>query len=165
MRKRLVLFCLSFVFVLLASAQPGQMMIKANGKDLHIDHTVSPKEGLFSIGRMYNVHPKAIAAYNKLDMSKGLTVGQVIHIPLTDTNFSHHNNNGKPVYYNVGAKETLEKVSSVNKVSVQNLREWNNLSGDNLATGKNLIVGYLVTTETPPATTTPSPRPGRRSPT
>jgi LysM repeat protein len=114
---------------------------------------VVQKEGIFAIGRIYNVHPKTIAAYNKLDMAKGLSVGQVIHIPLTDTNFSQKNSNGKPIFYDAGAKETLEKVSSVNnKVSLKSLRDWNKLSDDKQAAGKKLIIGFLVSNENGTAT-------------
>ena len=154
MRKHVFVLFISFAFIQLTGAQQSQLMIKGSGKDLHLDHTVSPKEGLFSIGRMYHVHPKAIAAYNKLEMTKGLSVGQVIHIPLTDTNFSQKDDNGKPIFYNVGEKETLEKVSAANnKVSVQKLRAWNKLAHDDQAAGKKLIIGFLVTNESPIAAT------------
>ena len=148
MRKRGVVFCFLLAFANMIIAQQGQLVVKGSGKDLHLDHIVSPKEGLFSIGRLYNVHPKTIAAYNKLDMAKGLSLGQVIHIPLTDTNFSQKNTKGKPVYYTTGEKETLEKVSSVNnKVALQKLRDWNKLANDNLAAGKKLVIGFLITNE------------------
>ena len=148
MRKHLVGLSVLIAILNISFGQQGQLMIKGYGKDLHLDHKVSPKEGLFSIGRTYNVHPKAIAAYNKLDMAKGLTVGQLILIPLTDTNFSQSGNKGTPIYYTVGAKETLQKVSNLNnKVSLANLREWNKLTKDDLAAGKKLIVGFLVTGE------------------
>ncbi len=155
MGKRLIVFCVTFFTASLVIGQQKELIIKGYGKDLHLDHTVSPKEGIFSIGRLYNVHPKTIAAYNNLDMSKGLSLGQVIHIPLTDTNFSHRNTKGRPIYYNVGAKETLEKVSNVNKVSVQNLRDWNKLAKDGDAAGKKLIVGFLTTGENATAVVPP----------
>src|SRR5262245_48188734 len=146
MRKCLTVFSGLLLSASIMMAQPsGPLMIKGYGKDIHLDHKVAPKEGIFAIGRLYNVHPKTIAAYNKLDMSKGLVLGQVIHIPLTDTNFSQKNNKGIPIYYNVGEKETLEKVSNVNnKVSLEQLRQWNNLPNDKLTTGNKLIIGYLV---------------------
>jgi LysM repeat protein len=148
MRKYLVGLFFVLAILNISFGQQGQLMIKGYGKDLHLDHKVSPKEGLFSIGRSYNVHPKAIAAYNKLDMAKGLTVGQLILIPLTDTNFSQAGNKGTPIYYTVGPKETLQKVSNLNnKVALENLREWNKLAKDDLAAGKKLIVGFLVTGE------------------
>jgi len=148
MRRRCVVFCFFLAFANMIIAQKEQLIIKGSGKDLHLDHTVSPKQGLFSIGRLYNVHPKAIAAYNNLDMAKGLSLGQVIHIPLTDTNFSQKNTKGKPIYYTTGEKETLEKVSAVNnKVALQKLRDWNKLTDDNLTAGKKLVIGFLVTSE------------------
>jgi len=156
MRKHLVVLAVLLAILNITFAQQGQLMIKGYGKDLYLDHKVSPKEGLFSIGRFYNVHPKAIASYNKLDMAKGLTVGQLIHIPLTDTNFSQAGDKGTPVYYSVGAKETLQKVSNLhNKVSLESLRDWNKLAKDDLAPGKKLIVGYLVTGENAVAATQP----------
>jgi LysM domain len=146
MKKLSVVLFVSFALMKMAISQPDQLLIKGYGKDLHLDHKVGPKEGIFAIGRMYNVHPKLMAAYNKLDMSKGLSIGQVIHIPLTDTNFSQKNTNGKPVYYKVGNKESLAKISSVNnKVAAQSLRDWNKLKNDNVPAGTDIIVGYLVT--------------------
>src|SRR5258705_4033158 len=160
MRRRFIAVCLSVAFINVVAAQQKELIIKGYGKDIHVDHVVSPKEGIFSIGRLYNVHPKTIAAYNNLDMSKGLSLGQVIHIPLTDTNFSQKSSKGKPIYYNVGAKETLEKVSAVNnKVSLQHLRDWNKLTDDNLAAGKKLVIGFLVANE---AAIAAMPRPEKK---
>lgn len=138
-------------------AQPGQFIIKSGDKGLHLDHTVVAKEGFFSIGRIYNVHPKFLADYNKLDINKGLNIGQVIHIPLTDTNFTQKRKTATPVYYEVGDKEGLLKVSNANnKVKLQSLREWNKLSGDNINAGSKLIVGFFLGTATPPVASTPT---------
>jgi len=48
-------------------------------------HTVGTKETLFSIGRQYNVHPRELAAYNKISFETGLTIGQVLKIPAQKT--------------------------------------------------------------------------------
>lgn len=48
-------------------------------------HTVGAKETLFSIGRQYNVHPRELAAYNKIPFETGLTIGQVLKIPAQKT--------------------------------------------------------------------------------
>ncbi len=158
MTKPLGLLSLFLAILCQGWAQPGPLLIKGSGQDLHIDHKVAPKEGIFAIGRLYNVHPKTIAAYNKLDMARGLMVGQVIHIPLTDTNFTQTTDKGAPIYYIVGDKETIQKVSNVNnRVPLQNLREWNKLQSDKLSTGNKLIVGFLVAGDNPSATAvTPS---------
>ena len=47
-----------------------------------VTHTVGPKESLSSIGRMYNINGRELANYNKIDYNKGLTIGQVLKIPV-----------------------------------------------------------------------------------
>lgn len=148
-------FYLLLAFILslqiLASAQPGELWIKNGDKGLYLEHKVVPKEGLFPLGRLYNVHPRHIANYNGLDFNKGLVIGQLVKIPLTDTNFNQRSNQGVPVYYRVGEKESLTRVSNINnKVMLENLRTWNNLNSDNVNFGTKLIVGYLVSKEIKP---------------
>ena len=48
-------------------------------------HTVKPKETLYSLARLYNVHPRELAAYNNIPVTTSLAVGQVIKIPVTTT--------------------------------------------------------------------------------
>jgi hypothetical protein len=77
-----------------------------------------------------------------------LSIDQVIHIPLTDTNFTQKSKKGIPVYYPVIEAQGLMKVSNaVNKVSLKDLRSWNGITNDNLPAGSKLIVGFLVSTE------------------
>lgn len=144
-----------FVFILLAgmvsineaAPQTPELVIKNAGKEFYLEHKTAVKENFFSIGRLYSVHPRHIAAFNTLDMNKGLSLGQIISIPLSDSNFSQKVNKGRPVFYFAGENESLSKISSLNKVPVENIRRWNNLSGDKLATGKKLIVGFLISGE------------------
>lgn len=127
-----------------AEAQSGRLMVKKGEKGLYLEHKVASREGLYSVGRLYNVHPRFLASYNNMDPEKGLDLGQVIRIPLTDSNFTQKDNNGTPVYHIVGAGDGLSKISNqFNKVAVRNLKEWNKLSGDNINLGSPLIVGYL----------------------
>jgi LysM repeat protein len=148
MKKPVIVFVLFFAFVFASQAQNDGLFVKQGDKGLYLDHIVSTGQGLYSVGRLYNVSPRSIAAANKMDMNKGLEIGQVIRIPLTDTNFTQKNNKGVPVYYTVGAAEGLLKVSNANnKVTMQKLRDWNGLKSDALQVGQNLIVGYLVSKE------------------
>jgi LysM repeat protein len=144
MKKPIVFFVL-FLFLGLFGRAQTTLMVRNGEKSLYLEHVVAPKEGLYSIGRMYNVSPKHLAAYNKIDLNGGLAIDQVIRIPLTDTNFTQKSNKGFPVYYNVNANEGLSKVSSMNKkVPLQSLRTWNKLPNDNIPEGRNLIIGFLV---------------------
>lgn len=146
--KKLVQIPVFIFFISTAWAQSGDLMIRNNATGFFLEHKVQPKEGLYPIGRLYNVNPKFLAAFNKWDMGKGLDIGQVINIPLTDTNFIQSGFRGVPVYYRVGEKEGIQAVSNkINKVSTDLLKNWNDLSADQLTAGKKLIVGFLLTNE------------------
>src|SRR6187200_3188543 len=143
MKKLLILILPLFIC---AFAVSQDLMIKSGSKGLYLEHKVAPKEGLFPIGRMYNVHPRHIASFNNIDFNKGLAIGQQINIPLSDTNFKQTVNKGIPVYYVTG-KESLANISVKNIAQINNLRAWNNLSTDNVSPGTKLIVGFLITNE------------------
>ena len=144
------LFFYSFAF-------SQNLVIKSGSKGLYLEHKVASKEGLFPLGRMYNVHPRHIANFNGIDFNKGLAIGQQINIPLTDTNFKQNVNKGVPVYY-VSEKESLANISSKSKAQIGNLRGWNNLTTDNLSAGTKLIVGFLITNEMQDKVVTVTPK-------
>ena len=130
-----------------------------------IIHTVAPKESLYSLGRQYNIHPKELAAYNNISIETGLTIGQQIKIPAKGTlppvaakapvktepaviKKISNETVKLPVYHMVEKKETLYHISKLyNTVSIEDIRKWNNLSGDALSEGMNLIVGYRNATK------------------
>jgi LysM repeat protein len=146
MKKLLLFFVLLFSFHI-GFAQ-NCLLLQNSSKGLYLDHTVAPKENFYSIGRLYSISPKDIAAFNGMDMANGLSVGQTLKVPLNSTNFSQSGNKGTPVYYIVGEKEGLYRVSvNSGKVQMANLRKWNNLSSDNINPGQKLIVGYLLSSE------------------
>ncbi len=137
-------------FINFVLAQEGNLIIQGVSPNLYVVHKTAAKENYYSVGRMYNVTPKGIAAYNKLEFEKGLNLGQSIKIPLTKNNFTQTNaalnKTRVPVYHVVTAKEGLYRVSvNYNKVPLQQLKKWNNLSSDAVTNGTKLIVGYLNT--------------------
>ena len=156
MKKLLILILPLFIC---ASAISQDLMIKSGSKGLYLEHKVAPKEGLFPIGRMYNVHPRHIANFNGIDFNKGLAIGQQVNIPLSDTNFKQTVNKGVPVYYKASEKESLANISVKSKAPVNNLRGWNNISTDNVAEGTKLIVGFLITNEMQNKVVTITPKP------
>jgi LysM domain len=149
-------FSLAFLFTIqFAAAQKKELILKRSEKGLYLDHSVAAKESFYSIGRLYNVHPRHLASFNKLDMAKGIFIDQVMRIPLTDSNFTQQGNAGTPVYYMASENEELSKISSVNNnVTLTSLRNWNNLTNDNLSSGTKLIVGFLKTKGMPSVTIT-----------
>jgi LysM repeat protein len=144
-RLLIILFCLP----LFVSAQDKTLVVEGTSPNLYLNHTVSPKENYYSIGRMYNISPKEFAPYNHLTLDKGLALGQIIKIPLTSNNFVQSGSAATdevlvPVYHTVKDKEGLFHMSEAyNKLPVATLKKWNNISGDAVSNGTNLIVGYL----------------------
>jgi LysM repeat protein len=135
----IILFCSTFVFA------QNQIIVQHSSKGLYLEHKVAPKENFYSIGRWYNVSPKDIEAFNGLDMNKGLKIGQLLKIPLNESNFSQRIEKGKPIYYVVQPKEGLYRVSlKNNNVLMADLRKWNKLSSDKITPGEKLIVGFFL---------------------
>ncbi|MBL0335154.1 MAG: LysM peptidoglycan-binding domain-containing protein [Chitinophagaceae bacterium] len=143
-------------FLAVKAQKAPVLIIKNNEKGFYLDHKVVPKESFYSVGRLYNVSPKYLAAFNKLDLNKGLQIDQKLKIPLTDTNFSREGNSGTPVYYKTGDKEGLMKVSGNNgNLSLAKIRGWNNLTSDVVEKDTRLIVGFLHSKEMPSVTIKP----------
>lgn len=150
-------------------------------------HKVGPKETIYSIGRMYNVHPRELAQYNGLSISDGLQIDQVLKIPAKTTMAplppaastpaastpttpvtptpsapapKASATQGQPIYHVVQKKETLFQIKRTYAgVSIEDLKRWNNLQSDGLSEGMRLIVGYGNAPSKPATTVTPTPAP------
>ena len=147
MRFASLLF-LSLFVSLSVIAQPKELFVKKAGKGLCIEHKVRSGESFYSVGHLYNVAPKTVASYNKLNYDKGLKLGQIILIPLDEDNFSQKAYSGVPVYARVKEKESLLKISKAwGNVSVKRMKLWNDLRGDDAGRSKKLIIGLLQTKE------------------
>lgn len=144
-RSLLLICCLPFFAV----AQDKALLVEGNSPHLYLNHTVAAKENYYSIGRLYNISPKAIAPFNKMTMEKGLSVGQTIKIPLLGDNFLQTGTAATdeatiPVYHVITAKESLYRIAANhNKLPVATLKQWNNLTSDAVSNGTKLIVGFL----------------------
>jgi LysM repeat protein len=141
MKKSLVILLIS----LCALKGFAQIEVNSTEKGLHVKHSVAAKESFYSVGRLYNIPAKEIAAYNNLDMENGLNIGQTLMIPLTSSNFSQTTDGGTPVYYVVGQQEGLYRVSvKNNKVLMASLRKWNHLASDEISPGQKIIIGFIT---------------------
>jgi LysM repeat protein len=146
MKNIFLLVCI-MSFSALLSAQTEQLIVKGSSKGSYVEHIVTAKENFYSIGRLFNVHPKHLAMFNSLDMAKGLGLGQTIKIPLSDTNYNHKSEFGTPVYYVTGSNETVYNISTNNHVLMEKLRKWNKISTEKLPPNSKVIVGYLVNSQ------------------
>lgn len=145
-------YVLLLFFTILASfsfAQQNNLEIHGSGNNLYLDHTISPKETFYSIGRMYNVAPKELASFNHLRLQSGLSIGDHLKIPLAKNNFSQQQKAAPgealiPVYHTVTSGETLYRLGvNYNKVPLASLKQWNHLPSDAVSVGAPLVIGFL----------------------
>lgn len=141
--KNLIVLCL-FLLPFVSNAQKS--------------HTVAAKESLYSIARLYKIHPKELAAYNNISIDDGLVIGQVVKIPAKKNMAPLENTTPKPepvaaaiitnktsnnpLYHLVLAKEGLYSISKQYNVTIDQIKQWNNLPGNDINIGEKLIVGY-----------------------
>src|SRR5215469_12521049 len=144
-----VLILSSLLIASVARCQSSELIIQGQTGKLYLEHTVVPKENWYSVGRLYNVSPKALAPYNHRTLEQPLTIGQPLEIPLTATNFSQTgiktpSETLVPVYHVVGEKEWMYRISvNHNKVPIPMLEKWNHVTGDDVHAGLHMIIGYL----------------------
>ncbi len=142
--KRSFFFLFLTLITLAAFTQKGELFLKRSDNGFYLEHKVQPKESFFSVGRMYNVHPRHLASYNKLDYNKGLYLDKIIRIPLSDTNFSQKASKGAPLYYKASDKDDWASISKSFKVTVDKLKSWNEGA---VKKGQKVVVGLLQSPE------------------
>lgn len=114
-----------------------------------ISHEVKQKETLFSLAKQYEVEVSEIKMWNNL-VTNELKIGQVLYIkpslkPIQDTIPIDTSNKTTHV---LQQGETLYSLSKKYEVSIDQLRNWNNLEENNLSIGQVMIVGERLAQET-----------------
>ncbi|KYP15072.1 LysM peptidoglycan-binding domain-containing protein [Flavihumibacter sp. CACIAM 22H1] len=148
MQKMPILWVL-FLFLSFSAIAQADLEVKGNSPDLYVQHKVAAKETWFSVGRLYNLHPKEIAPFNNTDMNAGLKIGQVLKVPLVAANFSQDEKKASdevlvPVYHRVAEGEWMFRVSvNHNKVALEKLEKWNGITRNQIRPGMELVVGFL----------------------
>lgn len=134
-----------------------------NGK-----HIVAEKETLYSIAKLYGLTVDELRKLNGLT-DTSLSLGQELIVKKSDSpseptnTYSPPAQNAKGVH-TVAAKETLFSISKLYGVSVEQLKEWNSLSTNELKLGQSLLVAAPVTS-TPVVVTPVVQEPIKTSPT
>jgi LysM repeat protein len=146
--KKIFLMLFLAVFVQLGFAQQGEIMMEGIAPNLYLLHIVQPKENWYSIGRLYNASPKEIAPFNRLTLAKSLDVGEMLKIPLSNSNLSANGTKAHdevlvPLYYIVKEKEWMYRICVNHGVSSESIEKWNAVNNGQIKAGMKLIVGYL----------------------
>jgi LysM repeat protein len=106
-----------------------------NGKTFII-HRVETKETLFSISRKYGVALLSVVENNP-GADSGLDIGQEIKVPYSPNN---RTKTKEGTIHRVGQKETLYSIAKQYGVTVEDLKNWNNLSNAGLKMGQELLI-------------------------
>ncbi|GAA0879941.1 hypothetical protein GCM10009119_29110 [Algoriphagus jejuensis] len=105
------------------------------GNKTFILHKVTPQETLFAISRKYQVPVGEIQNANEV-LKQGLKIGQTIRVPYIEKNAVPTG----AALHKVNPGETLFSISRKYGISVDSLKQWNKLMGNDLSVGQALIV-------------------------
>lgn len=98
-------------------------------------HTVKAGETLFHISKQYNVSVQQLRAWNNLSGNE-LNVGQTLVVGKA----GGEQQTGNAITHKVQPRETLFSISKQYRVSISELKRWNNLSGNDLNIGQQLKI-------------------------
>jgi LysM repeat protein len=111
-------------------------------------HKVAPKETLFSISKLYGVTTEEIKKWNNLP-DNNLAVGQEIVIKKSEskadsrslaTISGNSGSSNKGGLHTVAEKETMYSIARQYNITVDQLKQWNNLASTELKIGQSLVV-------------------------
>jgi LysM repeat protein len=128
-----------------------------NGK-IFVVHRVEEKETLYGISKRYGTTVDAIVQYNP-DAASGLGTGQILKVPYTKPTTNRTTTTATPAagrggfIHVVTARETMFSISKAYGVTVDELKQWNNLSDNTLSLGQELVIKRRNTTGTTPSET------------
>lgn len=115
-------------------------------------HKVQPKETLYSIARLYNISVDDLKAWNYLTGDATISVGQELRVKKpssvsgTSTTSANNETASPSSGHTVAEGETLYAISRKYKISVDQLKEWNKLAGNDVRVGQVLVVSAPTAT-------------------
>lgn len=115
--------------------------VEAHGvkEEMAFIHEVQPKETLFGISKKYNVQVDAIKALNKLN-SNDIAIGLKLIINPNQPAAKPDVEAVVPGYHVVLSGETLYSISKLYNTTVEEIRSLNELVGDTIRVGEELII-------------------------
>jgi LysM repeat protein len=133
MIKFLILVSVSFFNPEIKQDSIGMETI--NGKPFVV-HKIERGETLYSISKRYGVTVDQILEHNP-DADAGLEVDQILKVPYVTRTPKRPSNGNNHI---VGTGETLFSISRQYGVSIDELKQWNNLTDNALALGQELVI-------------------------
>ncbi|MFD2201881.1 LysM peptidoglycan-binding domain-containing protein [Shivajiella indica] len=151
--KNLIVFCLGLFTILNVSAAEITPMdsvgIEKVGDKTFIIHQVDQGETLFGISRRYQTAINDIIQNNEA-LQAGLKIGQRIRIPYISKAALPEG----AKLHKVAPGETLFSISKLYGATVDDVKGWNNLQGNDLSVGQALVIQNAVVQNPPTPTPT-----------
>lgn len=117
-----------------------------NTNTTDVVYTVKSGDSLWSLANAYGTSISNIKAWNNLS-GNIIYIGQNLVVGKSTTNNNNTNTTNNNTVTNTSGKsytvksgDTLWAISNANGVSIANLKQWNNINGDLIYVGQNLIV-------------------------
>lgn len=132
-----------------------------NGK-IFVVHKVGEKETLYGISKRYGTTIEAIVQNNASTADGVLDIGEILKVPYGKPIVSSGVRTGATgggLIHIVAAKETLSSISRAYSVTVDEIKQWNNLTDNNLSIGQELSIkkrNTVTTTESVVENTSPT---------
>ena len=114
------------------SAQKSQETMVVNGEKFYV-HQVVKGNTLYNISKAYNVPTNAITHLNP-DLSEGLKLGMQLKIPFQLDMQTDY------IYHIVKKKETLYQISKIYNVTVDDLKNLNQIQDEEISPGQYLKI-------------------------
>jgi membrane-bound lytic murein transglycosylase D len=106
-------------------------------------HVVRKGDSLWSIAQRHNMDVVTLASLNRIDPTDPLRAGQKLMLHAAEfqdgIDTSVDTPQGRRVTYVVRRGDTLSEIATTLRVSVSNLRSWNNISGTSIRVGQKLV--------------------------
>jgi LysM repeat protein len=118
-----------------------QKKSKEGDKDFCI---MQDNQSLYDVAQKNGIQLQSLLDYNQLTSATKVYPGTKLYLKqqvkdVAQTTSSNQNRTSKK-YYNVGPKEGLYSISKKFSVSIEQLKEWNNLTSDSLHIGQELVI-------------------------
>lgn len=107
-------------------------------------HTVEKGDTLYKVSQKYGVKMADVKKWNELS-SNALYIGETIIVSSPAKKESSVQKKAKEGNHLVVKGDTLSKIAKEYKVSVAELKEWNNLSSERIDLGQTLVVSSKAT--------------------
>ena len=120
---------------------PLEQEILANDKEnAPVYHTVKAGDTYYSISKKYGVTVEDLKKWNPLDVN-GLEIGAKVVVANIEKEPAPAEED-KPIYHIVKKGDTMYKLSIEYKVTIETIKELNNMSSNELSLGQKIIVGF-----------------------